>query len=98
MEKHFLVPMEEMGVKTQICICSLILSELGEYTPSSPSLATLVIRQWIWVAKMGVKTWRCHLSLLKTQGKKVSFRSSFARHDFYFFFCLSAHSRNLAAC
>jgi hypothetical protein len=38
---------------------SLILSELEQYTWS--------LRYWIWVTKMGAKTGRCHLGLLKSQ-------------------------------
>jgi hypothetical protein len=42
-ESHFLLPMQEMGVKPQMVvpICGLILSELREHTSSSQSLANL---------------------------------------------------------
>jgi hypothetical protein len=67
--KHFLLPMQEMGVKTQNGGLHLLvlLSKLEEYRWSLC---------WICVAKMGAKTGRRHPDLLKSQGQLVCFWSS----------------------
>jgi hypothetical protein len=58
-------------LKWWLSICGLILSWDGGILVTW-SLATLTIRQWFWVPRMGAvyygKIWRCHLGPPKTQG------------------------------